>query len=299
MTNLLEKVLAEDGVLLLDGAMGTMLMQAGLGEGVAPEAWNLERPQEVRAVHRAYIAAGAGLILTNTFGGTRPRLAHNNLDGQTVEINWAAAALAKAEAKKAEGPVVVAGSMGPTGELLEPLGTLSADQARAAFAEQAGALAQGGVDLLWIETMSALEEVRAAIEGARSVTDLPVAASMTFDTHGRTMMGVSPEQAIQALSGYGLAALGANCGNGPEEIEAVVRAMHALAPDALLIAKSNAGLPQPEGDVIRYDGTPEVMAAYAQRARAAGARLIGGCCGSTPAHIKAMAQALAPDQSPD
>ncbi len=292
MSELLKQLLGEGGVVVLDGAMGTLLMQAGLEEGQAPEAWNLSHPDRVRAVHRAYIEAGSRLVLTNTFGGTRPRLAHNGLDGQTVEINRAAASLARAEADQATIPVVVAGSLGPTGELLEPLGTLSARQARLAFAEQAGALAEGGVDLLWIETMSALEEVQAAIEGARSVSDLPVAASMTFDTHGRTMMGVSPEQAVQALQGYGLLALGANCGNGPEEIETVVRAMRAVAPEVLLIAKSNAGLPHLEEGEIAYDGTPQVMAAYARRVRDAGARLIGGCCGSSPAHIRAMAQAL-------
>ncbi len=182
--------------------------------------------------------------------------------------------------------------MGPTGSLLQPVGPMTEEEARDVFAEQAGALAAGGVDLLWIETMSDLGEVRAAVEGARDSTDLPLAATMTFDTHGHTMMGVNPQKAAAALSEMGLAAIGANCGNGPGEIEDAVRAMRASNPDQLLIAKSNAGIPKLVKGEIVYDATPEVMARYAQRVRELGADLIGACCGSTPAHVEAMAIAL-------
>ena len=198
-------------------------------------------------------------------------------------------------ADEADHDVLVAGDIGPTGEIMEPLGDLTPDSARLAFAEQAAALAEGGVDFLLIETMSALEEVEAAIAGIRSACDLPIAATMTFDTRFRTMMGVKPVQAVQALYEWGIRAMGANCGNGPAEIERVVGEMLAVKPaDVHLIAQSNAGLPKysPADKKITYDGTPEVMAAYARKMREMGVRYIGACCGSTPAHIAAMRAAL-------
>jgi methionine synthase I (cobalamin-dependent) len=272
-------------------------MDAGLEQGYAPEAWNVEHPDRVRAVHRAYIQAGSNVILTNSFGGTHFRLKLHNFQDRVVEFNRAAAQNARAEADAAGHPVIVAGSMGPTGELLEPMGTMTFEEAKVAYAEQAGALAEGGVDVLWIETMSDLNEVKAAIEGAQSVSDLPLVATMTFDTHGHTMMGVKPEQAVEFLKAYDLTAIGANCGNGPGEIEAVVTAMRTVAPDVPLIAKANAGIPHWEGSELKYDGTPEVMANYAARVRDLGANLIGGCCGNTPAHIQAMAEALQIDRA--
>ena len=186
--------------------------------------------------------------------------------------------------------------MGPTGELLFPLGTLTFEEAKDAYAEQAAALAEGGVDFFIIETMSALEEVRAAVEGAREATGgaLPIAVTMTFDTHGHTMMGVSPEQAIDAIYEMGVKYIGSNCGNGPEETIAAMEKMAARKPaDVILVAQSNAGVPRwQKGGQIVYDGTPEVMAQYAVRVRDLGVRYIGACCGSTPAHIRAMAEAL-------
>jgi len=288
----LKALLDEEGTLLLDGAMGTMLMEAGLESGNPPEEWNVLFPERIRAVHRAYIQAGSQVILTNSFGGTRYRLTLHNLQDRVHEINRAAAENARTEADAAVRTVIVAGSMGPTGELLAPMGTMSIDEAKSAFAEQAAALVEGGVDMLWIETMSDLNEVKAAVEGARSAGDLPIAATMTFDTHGHTMMGVSPEKAAQALGDLDLIVLGANCGNGPDEIESVIEKMRQANPDAILVAKANAGLPKWVGKELVYDGTPAVMAEYALHARDLGARLIGGCCGSTPAHIKAMAEAL-------
>ncbi|MFQ5401077.1 MAG: betaine--homocysteine S-methyltransferase [Anaerolineae bacterium] len=290
--NKLKQLLESEPVLLLDGAMGTMLMEAGLEQGNPPEEWNVLHPDRVRVVHRVYIDAGSRIILTNTFGGTRFRLKLHNLQDRVHELNRAAAALARAEADAAAHPVVVGGSMGPTGELLEPMGSMTFTEAVDAFAEQAAALAEGGVDVLWIETMSDLNEVRAAVEGARFATSLPIAATMTFETRGHTMMGVSPIQALETLASLDLAAIGANCGNGPAEIEAVVHAMKQMNLDIPLIAKSNAGIPQWVGEELVYDGTPDVMAAYARRARALGATLVGACCGSTPAHIRAMAAAL-------
>lgn len=290
--NPIETLLTSTPTILLDGAMGTMLFEAGLESGDSPEKWNVLYPERVQAVHEAYIKAGSRLLLTNSFGGTRFRLNLHNLQDQVSELNRAAAANARYTADAAPHLVVVAGSLGPTGELMAPMGALTYEAAVEAFAEQSAALAEGGVDLLWVETMSDLNEVRAAVEGARAATGLPVAATMTFDTHGHTMMGVSPLKAVAVLQEMDLVALGANCGNGPGEIEAVIDTMHGANPDVPLIAKANAGIPQLVGTEIVYDGTPQVMAAYAQRARDLGARLIGGCCGSTPAHIRAMAQAL-------
>lgn len=290
--NKFEELLQTPGPVLLDGAMGTMLMDAGLEQGNAPEEWNVLHPDRVREVHRQYIQSGSRLILTNSFGGTRFRMQLHDLQERVVELNRAAAQIARAEADAAPHTVVVAGSMGPSGQLMEPMGTLTYEGAKAAFAEQAAALAAGGADVLWIETMSDLQEVKAAIEGARSVSDLPVVATMTFDTHGRTMMGVKPEQALEFLQGFELSAIGGNCGNGPEEIEAVITAMQAGAPEVPLIAKANAGLPYWEGGELKYDGTPEVMGNYARRVHDLGAKLIGGCCGNTPEHIKSMSAAL-------
>ncbi|MFQ5575529.1 MAG: betaine--homocysteine S-methyltransferase [Anaerolineae bacterium] len=300
MNNPLQELLSAASPLLIDGGMGTMLMAAGLEQGNPPEEWNITHPDKIRAIHRDYVAAGARLLLTNSFGGTRFRLGLHHMQDRAPELNRAAAALARAEADAAPQPVLVAGSMGPTGELLEPLGTMTFEQAKDAFAEQAAALAKGGVDLLWIETMSDLNEVKAAIEGARAACDLPITATMTFDTNGRTMMGVTPVLALQTLRQYNLAAIGANCGNGPAEIEAVIQAMRAADSGITLIAKSNAGLPKWVNGELTYDGTPEVMADYACRARVLGADVIGACCGSTPAHIRAMRRALSapPDETP-
>lgn len=279
--------------LLADGAIGTMLFDAGLARGVAPELWNVEEPEKVRAIHREYIQAGSNIILTNSFGGSRFRLKQHRLQDHVSDLNRAAAVLARIEADAAMGQVVVGGSMGPTGELFEPMGLLRFDQARDAFAEQAAALADGGVDVFWIETMSDLQEVQAAVMGVRDVSDLPVVTTLTFDTNGRTMMGVAPVLGLEAMRELGVTALGANCGNGPAEIEGVIQAMHAADPGAVLVAKSNAGIPQYFDGELAYSGTPEVMARHARLVRDLGAKIIGGCCGTTPEHIRVMAESLA------
>ncbi|HLV35599.1 MAG TPA: betaine--homocysteine S-methyltransferase [Spirillospora sp.] len=279
--------------IVADGGMGTMLFSAGLKRGEAPELWNSERPDVVRRIQKAYLEAGAQIILTNSFGGNRVRLGMHGLAGRVTELNREAARLARIEADAAPQPVVVGGSVGPAGTMLEPLGELAFDEAVAIFEEQARALAEGGVDVFWIETMSDLEEVRAAVTGCRRASAaVPIVTTMTFDTKGRTMMGVTPVQAVQTLRELGAAALGANCGNGPAEIEGVIEAMRQIDESAILVAKSNAGLPRMVGDAAVYDATPDDMAAYARRVRARGARIIGACCGSTPEHIRAIAAAL-------
>lgn len=288
----LQQLLTEGTPILLDGAMGTSLFQAGLQSGAAPEEWNVTHPDTVRAIYRSYIQAGSRIILTNTFGGSSFRLKLHNAQDRVAEFNQAGASLARAEADAVPHLVLVGGSMGPTGELLAPLGVTTYQEARDAFAEQAAALVKGGVDLLWIETMSALEEVKAAVEGARSVTGLPIAATLSFDTKGHTMMGVSPAKAINELKGLGLVGIGANCGSGLDEMFPVIERMHQAAPEVRLIAKANAGIPKYIKGELVYDGTPALMADYACQARDLGATFIGGCCGSTPDHIQAMATAL-------
>jgi 5-methyltetrahydrofolate--homocysteine methyltransferase len=290
MKTTLTELLTTGRPIVADGGMGTMLFNAGMPRGQAPERWNIERPDVVREIHAAYVEAGAQIILTNTFGGNRIRLEMHNLAERTALFNMAAVQLARIEADAAPQPVMVAGSMGPTGTMLEPHGELSFDEAVSAFEEQARAL--NGVDAFWIETMSDLEEVRAAITGCRNANaDIPIVATMTFDSKGRTMMGVKPEQAVKALSDMGVIALGANCGNGPAEIEGVIEKMRQSGSNTL-IAKANAGLPHMHDEVAVYDATPEVMAGYAKRVLERGARIVGACCGSTPHHIRAIATAL-------
>lgn len=279
--------------ILLDGAMGTMLMDAGLDSNDPPELWNVNQPEKVKAIHQAYVEAGSQIFLTNTFGGTSFRLDSHGLADRTVELNAAAGKIAREVAEAADWEILVAGSIGPSGQLFEPMGTLTMESAVQSFREQATGLAEGGVDLFWIETMSDLDEVKAAISGIREVSDLPITATMSFDTHGHTMMGISPGRAANELSQLGLAALGANCGTGSDELIDTIKVMKDENPEVTLIAKANAGIPQVVGDDILYDGSPQVMAAYAREVFQAGAQLIGGCCGNTPAHIKAMANALA------
>ncbi len=284
----LAELLTQRRIVLGDGAMGTMLHRAGLTDG-APERWNAERPDVVLAIHRAYVEAGSDFISTNTFGGTRNRLALDNLADRLAELNETGARLAR----EAAGDRLVAGSMGPTGELMEPLGLLTPDGARESFTEQARALKAGGADFALIETMSALEEVQAAVEGARAA-GLPVAVTMSFDTNFHTMMGVKPVKALATLAGWGVSVVGANCGNGPAEIERVMTEMSQSRPEGVtLMAKSNAGMPRWKDDRITYGGTPDVMADYARKMAQLGVRVIGGCCGSTPEHIAAMRKALA------
>jgi 5-methyltetrahydrofolate--homocysteine methyltransferase len=289
----LEELLATGKPLVADGAMGTMLQAAGLEAGSAPERWNVERPEAIASIHRAYIEAGAQIILTNSFGGSRIRLAMHGLEDRTVELNRAAAQLARQEADHAPCPVIVAGSIGPTGKLLAPLGDLEMAAAVSAFREQARALVQGRVDVLWIETMSDTEEVLAAVTGCRQAApEWPVVTTMSFEKGGRTMMGIGAEKALETLERLGLLAVGGNCGRGPDEVEQVISRMHQTNPNLVLVAKANAGLPHLVNGAAVYDADPQVMADYARRVYDCGAQIIGACCGSTPDHIRAIAQAL-------
>jgi len=286
-------LLAEGGPILADGAMGTMLFANGLQFGDPPEAWNVMHPDVVRRIHRGYVEAGSRILLTNTFGGNRLRLRLHNLDGRVDELNRTAAILLRAEVDAAGGGALVAGDIGPSGEIMAPLGTLDEAEAEDVFAEQAAALIAGGVDVIWVETMSHLGEITAAIRGARRVSPrIPVIATMTFDTRGHTMMGVSPEAAARALLAAGADAIGGNCGNGPDELLPVIEKMHAVVPEAVLVAKSNAGMPELVDLRAVYRADPPTMAEAGAAFRAAGARIIGACCGSTPAHLAAMAEAL-------
>ncbi len=288
----LDELLAERGVLLVDGAMGTELFARGLDSGAAPELWNVEHPDRVRAVHDDYIAAGSDIVLTNSFGGTGYRLKLHQLDDRVIELNEAAARVAREAADAADRRVLVAGSMGPSGELLEPMGAMTMDACRTAFAEQAKGLTAGGADVLWVETMSHLDEVTAAIEGARSVSDLPICATLSFDTAGRTMMGVTGHDAAVRLTELDVAAIGGNCGNNLADTEAAIAEMRAADPDVLLISQANAGMPEWHGAELHYSGSPEVMAAHAHRQREAGVRIIGACCGSSPEHLAMMRKVL-------
>ncbi|MFN3258057.1 MAG: betaine--homocysteine S-methyltransferase [Ilumatobacter sp.] len=290
--NILEELLAERGVLLIDGAMGTELFSRGLDSGGAPELWNVEHPDRVTAVHAEYIAAGSDIVLTNSFGGTGFRLKLHLADDRVIELNEAAAHVARAAADASGRRVIVAGSMGPTGELLEPMGTMTPETCAAAFAEQAKGLDAGGADVLWIETMSHLGEIEAAVAGARSVSALPICATLSFDTAGRTMMGVTGADAVARLAEIGVDAVGANCGNNLADTEAALIEMRATDPDILLISKANAGMPQWVGAELHYSGTPETMAAHAIRQRDAGIQIIGACCGSAPSHLAMMRQVL-------
>jgi methionine synthase I (cobalamin-dependent) len=275
-------------VLVFDGAIGTMLQRAGLGSGDVAELWNVEYPEVVKNVHRAYRAAGADVFTTNTFQGSSLALAAKGLEDRVHELNLAAARLAR---EAAGDEVIVAGDMGPSGQFLEPLGSLRYQDAVNAFAEQTAALAEGGVDVLLVQTMSDLGEAKACVEAALGA-GLPVLVTMTFDLQGRSMMGVSAEQAASELGAMGVTALGANCGDGPEVIRAALEQMHAALPDAPLIARPNAGLPElVNGDPIWSLG-PGELAAYVPTFFELGARMIGSCCGSGPEHTRAIAGAV-------
>jgi 5-methyltetrahydrofolate--homocysteine methyltransferase len=289
----LQAWLLEQPYLLADGAMGTMLFASGLEHGDAPERWTLEHPQRVAAIHRGYLEAGSQILMTNTFGANRLRLELHSLEDRVAELNGTAARLLRDEIQSSGKRALAAGDIGPSGGVLLPYGELEYGDAVSAFAEQAAALLEGGVDLIWIETMADLEEVHAAVEGVRQASsEVPIIATMTFDTRGRTMMGVTPENATESLLSMGVSAIGGNCGNGPDEIIDVIRKMHLTRPEAILVAKANAGVPTLVSGKPVYKATPEDMAPYAIQVYGAGARIIGACCGSTPAHIQVIADTL-------
>jgi 5-methyltetrahydrofolate--homocysteine methyltransferase len=300
---MLESLLATDRPLLADGATGTNLFALGLTSGESPELWNDIRRDKIFALHRSFVDAGADIILTNSFGANRRRLMLHGLEGRVRELNRRAAEIAREAADRASRPIVVAGSVGPTGDLLAPLGPISEAEAGEVFAEQIEGLKEGGADVVWIETMSALDEMRAAATAANAV-GIPYTVTASFDTAGKTMMGLAPEALAALTENFAPKplALGANCGVGASDLLVSILAMTAARPEQIVIAKANAGVPQWHGAHIHYSGTPDLMADYARLAVDSGARIIGGCCGTSPEHLAAMRRALdtrVPGERPD
>jgi 5-methyltetrahydrofolate--homocysteine methyltransferase len=278
-------------LLLADGATGTNLQRVGLPAGAHTEDWIFDQPQKILELERAFVEAGADIVLTCTFGATRPRLLGSKYPDKVDAINQRAAELAR-HATSGRDHVLVGGSIGPLGQLLSPYGPLTAPEARAAYAEQARALSLGGVDLLVIETQFSLDEATAAVEGVQSVTDSPLILSFSFDRGTRTIMGVRPADAAQKCRALGTALIGANCGTTLQNMQIILQEYAAAAPGYPLWAKPNAGMPRIQGTDTFYDVTPEAMADFAAAAVRLGARVVGGCCGSTPEHVRAMAQVL-------
>jgi len=293
MTDALTRLLAARDWLMADGATGTNLFNMGLESGEPPELWNTDRPDSIRALYRGAVEAGSDIFLTNTFGGNSSRLKLHQAEGRVRELNRIGAALGREIADAAGRPVVVAGSVGPTGEIFEPMGRLTHALAVEMFHEQAEGLKDGGADVLWIETISASEEYKAAAEAA-ALAGMPWCGTMSFDTAGRTMMGVTSlamAEMVEKLANPPIA-FGANCGVGASDLMRTVLGFVATGTERPLIAKGNAGIPKYHDGHIHYDGTPALMAEYAVLARDAGARIIGGCCGTMPEHLRAMRLAL-------
>lgn len=283
-------------ILVADGATGTNLQAVGLPPGTLPEEWLFERPEEVLKLQTAFVEAGSELILTNTFGATRLRLKDTPYADRVGEVNQRAVALAR-QATHSRSEVLVGGSLGPTGMLFPPFGELSPEEARAAYAEQAQALDESGVDFLVIETQFAIEEALAAFEGARQASQLPIVVSFSYDRGVRTMMGVKPAQVVQTFLPLGVAAIGANCGTTLENMEKIIAEYRAVQPDLVIWAKPNAGLPEVDpitGKTV-FVVTPQQMGEAAIRNVHLGARIVGGCCGSSPQHVAAIAAAIAAD----
>ncbi|MEP2706077.1 MAG: betaine--homocysteine S-methyltransferase [Roseibium sp.] len=289
----LEDLLARNGALLADGATGTNLFDMGLVSGDAPELWNTDEPEKITALHQSFVDAGSDIILTNTFGCNRHRLKLHSAQGRVKELNIAGVHIAKDVADTVDREVLIGGSIGPTGELFQPLGALSYEEAVEAFKEQIEGLVEGGADILWVETMSAIEEMKAAAEAAQDF-DLPLVITASFDTAGKTMMGLSPKGLgdLQAEFACTPVAIGSNCGVGASDLLAAIMEITEAYPDAIVVAKANCGIPQIKGDEVVYTGTPVLMADYARMALNAGARIIGGCCGTSPTHLAAMRVAL-------
>ncbi|HSL45438.1 MAG TPA: homocysteine S-methyltransferase family protein [Anaerolineales bacterium] len=296
MNKFLERIDAGE-ILVADGATGSNLQKMGLKPGRPPEDLIMDDPDIILKLASSFVEAGSDIILTCTFGGTRMRMKDSKYQERTPEVNIRAAEIAR-KAASARDEVLVAGSMGPVGALIKPYGPLEAEDVKATFAEQARALADGGVDLLLIETMFAFEETTAAFEGARSVTDLPIVVSFSYDRGTRSMMGVKPKDVIKKYSEMGAALVGANCGTTLENMEAVVREYAATVPDFPLWVKPNAGVPHMDIETEQgvYDKSPEDMAAFAQKYVELGARVVGGCCGNTPEHVAAIVRAVKNNQ---
>ncbi|MEP2680507.1 MAG: betaine--homocysteine S-methyltransferase [Sulfitobacter sp.] len=293
MSNAFTDLLAEKGTLLADGATGTNLFNMGLMSGDAPEMWNTDEPKKIIKLYRFAVDSGSDLFLTNSFGANASRLKLHGAEKRVHELSRVSAELAREVADTAERKVIVAGSVGPTGEIMEPVGTLTHSLAVEMFHETADGLKAGGADIGWLETISAPEEYRAAAEGF-ALAGLPWCGTMSFDTAGRTMMGLTSEGMVDMVHGLDNTPLayGANCGTGASDLLRTVLGFAAKNGTLPIISKGNAGIPKYVEGHIHYDGTPELMARYATMARDAGASVIGGCCGTLPEHLVAMREAL-------
>jgi len=276
--------------LLLDGAMGTMLQTYGLKSGECPEEWNISHPQVITKIHQEYINAGADIILTNTFGGSKIKLSNFGLGNDMVKINESAVNIAKEVINKERGSqkrIFIGGSMGPTGKILEPYGDLKVSEVYKNYQEQVVILEKVGIDLIILETFYDLEEIRAALKATKENTNLMVIASMTFDQNLKTIYGIDPEKAVAVLENEGADGVGANCGTGPEVLYEVLEMMKKVSQTYLLV-EPNAGIPELINKKIIYPASPEIMAEYTEKYIQLGVNIIGGCCGTTPLHIKAM-----------
>ena len=293
MTNAFAAMLETHDVILADGATGTNLFNAGLMAGDAPELWNVDEPAKIRALYQGAVTAGSDMFLTNSFGGTAARLKLHSAEHRVRELSRVAAELGRDVVDKSDRKIVVAGSVGPTGEIMEPIGSLSHALAVEMFHEQADGLKEGGADIAWLETISAPEEFRAAAE-AFGLAGLDWCGTMSFDTAGRTMMGLTSANMVKMVDDLDNPplAFGANCGTGASDILRTVLGFVAQGTERALISKGNAGIPKYVDGHIHYDGTPELMANYAVLARDSGARIIGGCCGTMPEHLRHMREAL-------
>ena len=283
------ELLEHRSVLVADGATGTNYQAMGLPPGTAPEEWLFDASEHVVTLHRAFVDAGSDLILTDTFGATPLRLQHTPLAGRVRDVNVRAVELAR---EAAGGRALVAGSMGPTGHLFEPLGPLTRGECVDNYQQQAAALAEGGADLLVLETFFALDEALAAVEGTRRSSDLPLVVSFSFDQGTRTMMGLSPADVAEAFVPLEVAAIGANCGKSLESADVVAAELLDKAGATPVWLKPNAGVPKIVGDAVVYEAGPETLAAHARRYAEQGARVVGGCCGSTPEHVTAIVGAV-------
>ena len=293
MSDKMLKLLEEQGWLLTDGATGTNLFNMGLDAGEAPEMWNEQHPDRIEKLYQNAVDAGSDLFLTNSFGGNASRLALHNAQSRARELSRIAAEIGREVADKADRTVIVAGSIGPTGDIFEPVGTMAHSTAVEIFEEQATGLLEGGADVLWVETISAPEEYAAAAEAIANV-GASWCGTMSFDTAGRTMMGVTSTGMVEMINGMENKplAFGANCGVGASDLLRTVLGFTEANPSQPIIAKGNAGIPKYVDGHIHYDGTPELMADYAVLARNCGAKIIGGCCGTMPEHLAAMRNSL-------
>jgi 5-methyltetrahydrofolate--homocysteine methyltransferase len=293
MSDLLTRMLAEKGTLLADGATGTNLFNMGLMSGDAPEMWNETHPENITALYKGAVDAGSDIFLTNSFGANASRLKLHDAGHRAFELSKIAAEIGREVADKAGRTVIVAGSVGPTGEIMQPVGTLSHADAVEMFHETAAGLKAGGAYIGWLETISAAEEYLAAAEGF-ALADMPWVGTMSFDTAGRTMMGVTSKAmaAMVADIPNPPVAFGANCGTGASDVLRTIQGFAATGTEIPIVAKGNAGIPKYHDGHIHYDGTPALMADYAAFARDSGATIIGGCCGTMPEHLRAMREAL-------